>query len=92
MIDGTVQKHINLKPEEPVTVEFASGLTQLSIVNMGDAEVYFKLDDITFSTIHDETSNYLNDLVRTVDIDKNDAFTTVTFVASGVTSVQWDYR
>jgi hypothetical protein len=89
-IDGMVVKHIMLAPNVARTIEFISGITELSIVNMGESEVYFKLDDPAFNTTHDNTANYLNDIVRSIDILKDDAFYTVTFVAGGPTSVQWD--
>jgi hypothetical protein len=92
MIDGTIVKHLNLKKNAPQTVEFSAGVNQLSVVNMGNFEVYFKLDDPSLNSTQDETTNYLNDVVRTVDIDKETAFTTITFISNGPTSVQWDYR
>lgn len=91
-IDGNVVKHIQLKAETPKTIQFLQGITELSIVNMGDNEVFFKLDDSTFDDIHDESTNYLNDVVRTIDIVKSSEFYTVTFVANGPTCVQWDGR
>ena len=91
MVDGLVIKHINLKKDVPQTVEFTGGLNKLGIVNMGNHEVYFKVDDITLVDTQDNTANFLNRIVRAVDIDKDDAFTTVTFVSNGPSSVQWDF-
>jgi len=91
-VNGITKKNIKLEANTPRIVEFGDGITQLSIVNMGDAEVYFKLDDQAFDTLYDDEANYLNEIVRAVDIEKTVAFYTVTFVASFSTTVQWDYK
>ena len=90
--DGTRVKHTRLYDDRPKTIQFKQGIKELSIVNMGEAEVYIKLDNPNFSNPFSNDTNYLNDLVRSIDIVKTTEFYTVTFVSTGFTIVQWSHN
>lgn len=90
-INGSIKKRALLASGVAQTVTFQTPVQSLDLAIMGEASVAFSTTAIPTSAA-DDTCNFLNADVPTLQYYSQAQFTSITFVANAGVTVQWIVR